>query len=194
MAALHVQDLERPRGADDVHDGVQRPDLVEMDLLEGGAVHLGLAAAQELEGGERAPEHARGKPSPFQHAADLGVVAVGLGFLGAHVEKERIEAVALHEGRGECESLERKGAKVPLDLGQRSAQRDQRTQDHVAARAADAVEVDDAHVSLPGRERSAMTPAAYPAPNPLSMFTTVTPAAQELSIARRAARPPKEAP
>jgi len=55
VAALHVQDLERPRGADDVHDGVQRPDLVEMDLLEGGAVHLGLAAAQELEGGERAP-------------------------------------------------------------------------------------------------------------------------------------------
>ena len=39
-----------------------------------------------------------------------------------------------------------------------------------------------------------MTPAAYPAPNPLSMFTTVTPAAQEFSIARSAANPPNEAP
>src|SRR3954464_12842882 len=36
--------------------------------------------------------------------------------------------------------------------------------------------------------------AAAAAPNPLSMLTTVTPDAQELSMARSAARPPKEAP
>src|SRR5262249_27464481 len=36
--------------------------------------------------------------------------------------------------------------------------------------------------------------AAKPAPNPLSMFTTVTPDAQELSIASSAAMPPKLAP
>ena len=36
--------------------------------------------------------------------------------------------------------------------------------------------------------------ARYPAPKPLSMFTTDTPLAQELSILRRAARPPKAAP
>jgi hypothetical protein len=36
--------------------------------------------------------------------------------------------------------------------------------------------------------------AATPAPKPLSIFTTVTPAAQELSIASRAASPPKLAP
>src|SRR6185295_12202482 len=36
--------------------------------------------------------------------------------------------------------------------------------------------------------------AAAAAPKPLSMFTTVTPAAQELSIPRSAASPPKEAP
>src|ERR1044072_4685715 len=35
--------------------------------------------------------------------------------------------------------------------------------------------------------------AAAAAPNPLSMLTTVPPAAQEFSIPRRAARPPKEA-
>ena len=39
-----------------------------------------------------------------------------------------------------------------------------------------------------------MTVAAYAAPNPLSMFTTTTPGAHELSIARRAAMPPKDAP
>ncbi len=36
--------------------------------------------------------------------------------------------------------------------------------------------------------------AAYAAPNPLSIFTTVTPAAQELSMPSRAAIPPNEAP
>src|SRR3989441_11346330 len=36
--------------------------------------------------------------------------------------------------------------------------------------------------------------AAAAAPNPLSMFTTVTPEAQELSMASSAASPPKEAP
>src|ERR1041385_3657359 len=36
--------------------------------------------------------------------------------------------------------------------------------------------------------------AAAAAPNPLSMLTTVTPDAQEFSMARSAASPPKEAP
>lgn len=36
--------------------------------------------------------------------------------------------------------------------------------------------------------------AATPAPKPLSMFTTRTPAAQEFNIANSAARPPKLAP
>ena len=36
--------------------------------------------------------------------------------------------------------------------------------------------------------------ARYPAPKPLSIFTTLTPLAQELSIESRAASPPKEAP
>ena len=39
-----------------------------------------------------------------------------------------------------------------------------------------------------------MTLAAYPAPKPLSMFTTVTPAAQEFNIPSRAAIPLKLAP
>ena len=34
-----------------------------------------------------------------------------------------------------------------------------------------------------------ITPAAYPAPKPLSIFTTVTPAAHELSIPNRAVTP-----
>ena len=36
--------------------------------------------------------------------------------------------------------------------------------------------------------------ARQPAPKPLSMFTTATPVAQELSMVSSAANPPKEAP
>ena len=42
--------------------------------------------------------------------------------------------------------------------------------------------------------RRAIRAAATPAPYPLSMLTTVTPGAQELSMPSRAASPPKEAP
>src|SRR6185436_6426964 len=116
------------------------------------------------------------------------------GLLGLLVELQGVEAVPLHRSRAEGDALQRKRPEAPLDLGQGRAQRDQRAQDHVPARAADQIEVDDAHDPLPERDRSAMTPAAYPAPNPLSMLTTVTPAAHELSIARSAARPPNDAP
>ena len=44
------------------------------------------------------------------------------------------------------------------------------------------------------RHRPQIRLAAAAAPKPLSMLTTVTPAAQELSIPRSAARPPNEAP
>ena len=36
--------------------------------------------------------------------------------------------------------------------------------------------------------------ARTPAPKPLSMFTTLTPLAQELSMDKSAATPPKDAP
>ena len=45
-----------------------------------------------------------------------------------------------------------------------------------------------------GRYRWLIILARYPAPKPLSMFTTLTPLAQELSMDSRAARPPKAAP
>ena len=48
--------------------------------------------------------------------------------------------------------------------------------------------------SLCGAALRATRAANTPAPKPLSMLTTVTPGAQELSIPSRAAIPPNEAP
>ena len=63
---------------------------------------------------------------------------------------------------------------------------DERPERHVAADPREAVEIGYCHRFT--------RCAKYPAPKPLSMFMTATPATQELSIARSAASPPKLAP
>ena len=58
---------------------------------------------------------------------------------------------------------------------------------HVAGSTGGAVDMETFHVFLPAW---LMRWARTPAPKPLSMLTTATPAAHELSMARRAERPP----
>src|SRR3972149_4937997 len=95
--------------------------------------------------------------------------------------------------RREAEARERQQAEPALDLPDRRAGRDERAQDHVAAGPGHAVEVDDRH-RFPFARRGRAVPPDAPAAPPLSMFTTVPPAAHELSMARSGAIPPKEAP
>ena len=66
---------------------------------------------------------------------------------------------------------------------------EQRAEQHVAAGARRGVDPADRAVTG-GALCRATRAACTPAPNPLSMLTTVTPGAQELSIASRAASPP----
>ena len=53
---------------------------------------------------------------------------------------------------------------------------------------------DQPSATLAGRYRRLIMCARYPAPKPLSIFTTETPEAQLLSIPSSAASPPKAAP
>src|SRR5205814_4879563 len=86
----------------------------------------------------------------------------------------------------------------------RRAEVQQGADHHVAGDPADRLEDEGAHRGRASCRRSlasrtacdwrAISAATKPAPKPLSMFTTVTFAAQEFSIARRAAIPPREAP
>ena len=72
-----------------------------------------------------------------------------------------------------------------------SEQFQQRRRQHVAGSTHPAVQIDSPHsfVSI-----WLIMDARYPAPNPLSILTTETPLAQELSIERSAERPLNEAP
>ena len=92
---------------------------------------------------------------------------------------------------------------VGVDCGlhglQRCAGSDQGAEHHVAARAGAGVEPGESasvgHArTCAARARRATRAANTPAPKPLSMLQTVTPGAQELSIASRAARPPYDVP
>ena len=62
-AADHLVDRElaqsRP-GADDVDDGIDRPDLVEVDVVEGDVVDGGLGLAQAAERGSGPGGHRLG--------------------------------------------------------------------------------------------------------------------------------------
>ena len=75
----------------------------------------------------------------------------------------------------------------PLEI---DAKIQKRADKHIAADAAENVQVQSLHRSL----RALIWLAAKPAPKPLSIFTTVTPLPQLFNIPSRAASPPKLAP
>jgi len=87
-----------------------------------------------------------------------------------------------------------------LELYCVDTQIDQRANEHVAADSTEEVQIksfhapDDGLLGYSAAARALIWLAAYPAPKPLSMFTTVIPLAQLLSIPSSAANPPKLAP
>ena len=71
---------------------------------------------------------------------------------------------------------------------------EQRGEQHVAGRAANAVDVQQPPAHAAPAARLAMRAAMVPAPKPSSMLTTARPAAHELSIASSAETPPNAVP
>ena len=74
-----LEGVDEPGRADDVRDGVPRPDLVEGDVLHRNAVHLGLRLREHGEDGrrplrDRAGESALAEPRPDVREAAMGVV------------------------------------------------------------------------------------------------------------------------
>lgn len=108
-----------------------------------------------------------------------------------HHEAHRMERAAPHAlyPRGPARNAE--SPHLGEDRRHVGAGVDERGHEHVAGEPAD--RVDPRALHAPTRARFTRE-AAYAAPKPLSMFTTVTPGAQLLSMARSAARPPNEAP
>ena len=89
-----------------------------------------------------------------------------------------------HSGNTKRIQFLRKGVRVRQEFKQRCCQ-------HIAGSTHSAVQIQCLHFLA---SIWLIMFARYPAPKPLSMFTTDTPLAQELSMDRSADTPPKEAP
>ena len=81
---------------DDVGDGVPGADLVELDRLDGDAVHLGLGACQPFEDGDRRVAHRRLRGGHNEVGADIGPQPVTVAAaMGMFVMMARVVIVRL---------------------------------------------------------------------------------------------------
>ena len=183
-----AEHLEADGRADDVDDRVHCAHLVEMDLFGGVPVHPAFGLREPPENPFRRLLYGIGEGGAADHLQDLlqAPVMLVMGVVEDHTDVRcldvsgdlpaDLDSVAAHAEGGEI---------LPEPLRVRPCA-DERPERHVAADTRETVEIGDFHRFT--------RCAKYPAPKPLSMFMTATPAAQELSIASSAASPPKLAP
>ena len=93
---VDVEHLERGAGADDIDDGVEAADLVEVDLLGRPAVEAPLGLGEGGEDGEGTASDAIGQPSLFDEGGDVGGGAHDRGLVGVDVGLGRADAAAEH--------------------------------------------------------------------------------------------------
>ena len=191
---VHAQELQSQATADDIHDRVQRAELVKMDLVRRRAVYPGFGLGNTREDPDalvldlRRQAALGNHPPNFLQISFVSVMALPRVSRVRCMDRDlgpvqflffvrfRLDA-AMFNGKRAQRLLDRRGVDAELE---------ERAENHVAAGAADALEVEDLHTFSPSRLISA---AVTPAPNPLSMFTTAIPGTQLLSIARRAVTP-----
>ena len=142
---------------------------------------------QRLERRERAAPHAIGKSGFFDHGGDVAVGADDRCLLGLDVDLGASEPGTEDGLCVERPSADGDALAQRADLVEIGAEVDERAEGHVAGDAGEAVEPgDDRHLS------NRIT--ALAAPKPLSMPTTVMPAAHDASMARSAVTPSRAAP
>jgi hypothetical protein len=88
---IGMQRLERSAAPDDVDDRVERPHLVEMDLVHVDAVDCRLGAGEDLERAERALSHARVERGRLEELDDARVGAVRRRVGRVHVRPQRAQ-------------------------------------------------------------------------------------------------------
>ena len=124
-------------------------------------------------------------------------VGVGVGVLAGPGDVEALadEGAALALAEGHAEAADAHRLHGGGDDGGGDAEIDERGHRHVAGDAGAGLEVQVQAAQRLHRSRFRLSIAAiWPAPKPLSMFTTAMPAAHELSIDSSAAKPPRFAP
>ena len=180
--------LECEGDAADVGDGVDRADLVEVDLVRRDAVDVALGLGEAAERLVRACMGARGEVGGVDELADGGPVAMDVLVGGDDLDPGGADAVAL---RARVDDVDAEASQPVADGRLRGARVEERAEEHVAGDARDGVDVEEPAHAAAAR---AMRLATVAAPNPSSMLTTATPGAQEESIDMSATCPPAATP
>ena len=108
---VDLVDVERFEGgahADDVDDGVDRTDLVELDVVGLDAVQLALDGGESSEDGQRPLRDAGVEIATAQELEDFGGPAVLVGVLGDHLGPHRPNAAALRRRDRQRPAVDRK--------------------------------------------------------------------------------------
>jgi hypothetical protein len=173
---------------DDVGDRVERPDLVEVHLIDWHVVRHRLGSGQTF-------EHRRGRIPDVRSE-----ICEQCQHVGKMADDRRLWCLDVHLDGAEGGPADPFGAQddsqveridTRLEHLERNSRIEQRADQHVAAGAGAAVEPSD-HRSPP--TRPSMRTAAQAAPKPLSMLTTTTPCAQLASALFSAVDPPVATP
>ncbi len=142
FAAVDPQEVKTDSGTDDVGDRIDRADLVEVHLLQGGVVHLGFGLPDEqkdalgkLTGSRR--QFAAG----VDHRFDVVQVAVSVFGRVLDIDFDRTEARFFDDFRADLHLLEAHRGDAGLNSLQRHPQVQQRAEDHIATDAAETVKV-----------------------------------------------------
>ena len=190
--AFEPEALHAREHANHVNNRIHTADFVQMNRVDRLAVDACFYFANPGKHSQRALLHLFGYAGFFHDRSDVTQVALGGVVMGVHVDLGGAEAVFGNLGNVQVEVGQVEFGQLRFKGGGRQAGVDECAEQHVAAGSTDAVEIGDFH------EREAvgfkMRWAAKAAPKPLSMFTTVRPEAQELSMPSKAARPSNAAP
>jgi len=129
---VDAQQVQRRRHPDDVRDRIQRPDLVEVHVVGGGAVHpgLGLGEAGERVVGERRDRFRQAcRVEHEAHGLPCPVLRVGRG---VDVDFHRADAVALDLRAAQRDRLDPEPGDVLGDDVETGPRVDECGQQHVA--------------------------------------------------------------
>ena len=180
------------RSTDDVGDRVECSHLMEVDLVDRGAVHPSFGLGEALE--NRRGDGAHPGVELSEKLEDVGEMPHdgGVGHLDMDpggVEARSLDLLGIQrDAEVECPDRRRRHL-------ERHTCADEGAEQHVAARSRPTVEPPDHHE----RERSvpsndSIRTAAHAAPKPLSMLTTATPCAQLARALLSAVEPPSATP
>jgi hypothetical protein len=148
---LGAQVVERRRAADHVGDGVDRADLVKVDVVDRGAMHLRLGLRQAEEGPMRARPHPFGEAGLVEQRAHARVRARRLRRVDVNLEGGRDDAAPDARPEVHVEPRDRERRERVADDLRGHAEIDERRDDHVSREAAGRIE--EQHLARAGEPR-----------------------------------------